>query len=195
MQRSATRIIFPYVTYHEALRTYYACSLETLLDQTESRTVKVFLDISELSPRAKSFPSSPDHSRLAPLSLDHTRLADTKPSQEPVCRLECPSQQKKSGAKLWILYALPGVIRIHVHVSKSKAYNSPERGSTCLNVDSLVDFPDFYEKSHKATDDYNCVSLIVHNIQENYDGLEDIEEHRPNRKTFQCLATSPELDV
>lgn len=79
--------------------------------------------------------------------------------------------------------------------SKPADNNAFERGSTCLNVDSLVNFPDLYKKPHKTADDHDCVSLIVHNIQENYDGLEDIEEHRPNRKAFQCLATSPELDV
>ena len=71
----------------------------------------------------------------------------------------------------------------------------PPLESTDLDVNSLVDFPDLYKKPHKAADDHNRVSLIVHNIQQNYDRLEDIEEHRPNRKAFQCLATSPELDV
>lgn len=71
----------------------------------------------------------------------------------------------------------------------------PECRSTHLYVDSLVDFPDLYKKPHKTADDHDRVSLIVHNIQKNYDRLEDIEEHRPNREAFQCLATSPELDV
>lgn len=71
----------------------------------------------------------------------------------------------------------------------------PECRSTHLYVDSLVDFPDLYKKPHKTADDHDRVSLIVHNIQKNYDRLEYIEEHRPNREAFQCLAASPELDV
>ena len=80
-------------------------------------------------------------------------------------------------------------------VSKTFDINTTEHAPTHLNVDSLVDFPDLYNKAHKTADDYDCVSLVVHNIQENYDRLKDIEEHRPNRKAFQCLAAPPELDV
>ena len=93
--------------------------------------------------------------------------------------------------KLWIPYSPPGFIGRR----KPSDNNTPEHASTCLNVNSLVDFPDLYKKPHKTTDYHHRVSLIVHNIQENYDRLEDIEEHRPNRKAFQCLATPPELDV
>ena len=68
-------------------------------------------------------------------------------------------------------------------------------GLTYLYVNSFVDFPNLYKKSHKTADNHNSVCLIVHDIQENYDRLEHIEEHRPYREAFQSLATSPELDV
>lgn len=49
--------------------------------------------------------------------------------------------------------------------------------------------------TYEDGDDDHVVGLIVHDIEEDDHRLEDIEEHRANRETFQSLTTAPELHV
>ena len=58
-----------------------------------------------------------------------------------------------------------------------------------------MDLPDLYKEADAYRDHDNSVGFIVKNIQQHNQGLEDIEEHRAHRQTFQRLPTSPELDV
>lgn len=64
-----------------------------------------------------------------------------------------------------------------------------------LESDDFGNFPHFNKKADGNTDFDHEVCLVIQDVQDNYEGLEDIEENRSHGQTLQGFTVFPELYV
>jgi hypothetical protein len=64
-----------------------------------------------------------------------------------------------------------------------------------LKCDDFGDFPHLDDQTDGDADFDHEVGLVVQHIQDNDEGLEDVEEDRSHGQTLQRLTVLPELDV
>lgn len=67
--------------------------------------------------------------------------------------------------------------------------------SVYFDVYGLVDLPDFDAETNRATYPDDGVGFVVEDVEENDEGLENVEEDRPDGETFERFTVVPEFDI
>lgn len=90
-----------------------------------------------------------------------------------------------------------GRLDVGANIAETPPGKDAEKGFArqSFDVDHLFDLPQLDHQPDQDTDADHEVGVVVPHVEQDHHRLEDVEEDRPHRETFQRATIAPKLDI